>query len=104
MLPELMTSPTPMKNRLPLLALLLAALAASGCASAGAFNAANVTDVQLREANYELVATDVTGEASAGYLIGARWGVCRLAISTAFIRPRARARRSAPSLTGTFHS
>jgi hypothetical protein len=41
-----------------------------GCASTGQFNAQNVTDVQLSESNYEVIATSVTGEASAGYILG----------------------------------
>lgn len=43
----------------------------TGCATSGAFNAVNRTDVELSEPNYELVATNVTGEASAGYILGA---------------------------------
>lgn len=46
----------------------------SGCLSSGAFLSGNVTDVQLREANYEIVATDVHGSASAGYLLGVSGG------------------------------
>lgn len=59
-----------MKNSAFLLALFTVLLMTSGCATTGAFNAANVTDVQLSEANYEVVATNVTGEASAGYVLG----------------------------------
>ncbi len=50
--------------------LLLFALALTGCYSTGAINAAHVTDVQLSQSNYEIVATGVRGEASAGYLVG----------------------------------
>lgn len=73
-----------MRRSLPLLFLLL--LVASGCASTGAFNAAHVTDVQLREANYELVATDVRGEASAGYLFGVSASTYRQMQTFALVR------------------
>jgi len=41
-----------------------------GCASGGTFPAATVTNVTLSNAGYRIVATDVEGEASAGYLLG----------------------------------
>ena len=46
------------------------ALTTTGCVTTGSFPAANVTSVELSESNYEIVATDVAGEASAGYLLG----------------------------------
>ena len=49
---------------------ILAAAFASGCASVGQFNAGNVTAVELAEPNYEIVATGVSGQAKASYLIG----------------------------------
>ena len=42
----------------------------SGCVSSGAFLSGHLTDVQLSQANYELLATDVSGSATAGYLLG----------------------------------
>jgi hypothetical protein len=45
-------------------------LALGGCVSGGAFPAASLTSVELTEANYTVIATDVTGSASAGYLLG----------------------------------
>ncbi len=57
-------------NRTALLALLLAAAMMSGCAQAGMFGAANLTEVQLAQPNYKVVATDVAGSASAAYLLG----------------------------------
>lgn len=56
-------------------ALLVAVLTLTGCASSGAFHAGNLTDVTLSEANYEVIATNVTGEASAGYLLGVSAGL-----------------------------
>jgi hypothetical protein len=47
----------------------------SGCFTSGAFLAGNVTDVQLKEANYEVVATDVHGSATAGYILGVSGGL-----------------------------
>lgn len=47
-----------------------AATVLTGCASTGAFNTLNTTDVTLAGGNYEVVATNVQGEASAGHLFG----------------------------------
>ncbi len=44
--------------------------AAAGCATGGMFVAGNVTDVQLQKGNYKILARGVSGEASAGYLLG----------------------------------
>ena len=54
--------------------LILLAGTLSGCFSSGAFLAGNVTDVQLTEDNYEIVATDMHGSATAGYLLGVSGG------------------------------
>ena len=52
-------------------ALALAALTTlAGCAQSGLFAAGNLTQVQLNQANYRIVATDVSGHAEAGYLVG----------------------------------
>ena len=50
------------------------AVSLTGCFSSGAFLSGNVTDVQLRQGNYEIVATDVHGTASAGYILGVSGG------------------------------
>lgn len=42
----------------------------TGCLNSGMFQSANLTDVKLSEANYEIVATDVTGSSKAGYVFG----------------------------------
>ena len=57
----------------PLLLLLLAG-SLTGCASSGSFFAGSLTDVQLHDDNYEIVATDVEGTATAGYLLGVSGG------------------------------
>ena len=51
-------------------ALLLITLTATGCINSGAFYAGNLTSVELGENNYQIVATNVNGQAEAGYLIG----------------------------------
>lgn len=62
-------------SRVPiLLAALVLPLAVSGCATSGAFNSANLTNVELSSDNYRIVATDVAGESGAGYLLGASVG------------------------------
>lgn len=60
-----------MKRAPEIVTVLAAFLALAGCTTAGAFTAANVTNVELAEGNYEVVATNVEGEASAGYVLGA---------------------------------
>lgn len=47
----------------------------SGCASSGMYMSSSVTNVQLTEANYRIVARSVSGEARAGYILGASFGV-----------------------------
>ena len=62
--------------RISIITLAIAATLLAGCASSGVFNTAHLTNVELSEANYRVVATGVSGEASASYLIGisgARW-------------------------------
>lgn len=51
-------------------ALVVAAATLPGCAQAGMFASANLTDVQLARANYKVIATDLSGTATAGYLLG----------------------------------
>lgn len=46
----------------------------TGCASSGRFNSALLTNVELSGKNYRVVATNVHGEASAGYLLGFSYG------------------------------
>lgn len=58
------------KHTIPALLIFLTVIL-SGCISTGAINATNVTEVQLAKANYKIIATNVRGEASAGYLLGA---------------------------------
>ena len=63
-----------MPHRYTALFLALFSLAITGCASTGSFPSANVTNVELSEGNYEIVATNVEGRASAGYILGISGG------------------------------
>lgn len=47
----------------------------SGCASSGMYMASSITHVELSEANYTIVARSVSGEATAGYILGASFGM-----------------------------
>ncbi|HKI47151.1 MAG TPA: DUF6567 family protein [Balneolales bacterium] len=64
-------------TRYTLLIVLLSAVLSlsflSGCSSTGAFIATNLTNVELGRTNYKIVATNVSGEAEAGYLLGFTW-------------------------------
>ena len=42
----------------------------TGCASTGLFNSVHLTNVELSEGNFRIIATNVHGEASAEYLFG----------------------------------
>ncbi len=42
----------------------------TGCVTTGIFNSLNLTNVELSKNNFKIVAKNVSGEASAGYLIG----------------------------------
>lgn len=53
-----------------LLILIPLGIVLSGCINSGAFYAANMTTVELGEANYQVIATNVHGQSAAGYLIG----------------------------------
>ena len=56
-------------TRVPLV-LALTSILLAGCVNSGAFFANNLTNVELGEGNYRLVATNVSGQAEAGYLLG----------------------------------
>lgn len=47
----------------------------SGCASSGMHMSSSFTNVELSSANYSIVARSVSGEARAGYILGASFGV-----------------------------
>lgn len=49
---------------------ILVSLLFTGCSNSGAFLAVNQTVVNLEEANYVVQATNISGESSAGYILG----------------------------------
>jgi len=51
------------------------ALLMAGCASSGMHMSSSLTNVELSEANYRIVARSVSGEARAGYILGASFGI-----------------------------
>ena len=53
----------------------LTGLVLTGCATSGLLNSANVTNVELSEGNYNIVATDVAGTSEAAYVLGFSWSV-----------------------------
>ena len=50
--------------------MIVAVASFSGCATSGLFPSTHMTQVELSEGNYRIVATNVAGEADASYLIG----------------------------------
>ena len=59
-----------MKRPLLLLSVLILSFTLSGCMSAGSFIAHNVTNVELSEPNFQIVAKDLEGYSSAAYVFG----------------------------------
>lgn len=57
-------------NRITGILLVALLVAITGCGQAGMFAAHNTTAVELSEPNYKVVATGVSGEARAAYVIG----------------------------------
>lgn len=64
-----------------LLALLLA-----GCTNTGAFLSANQTIVNLNEGNYRISATNISGEAASGYILGLSYSTGLTASTLAIAR------------------
>lgn len=61
-------------------------LALAGCATGGAFTAGNITDVQLQRNNFNMLAKGVTGEASAGYILGGTFSMGMATNTFALVR------------------
>lgn len=59
-----------MNLRKPIPLAFLLAVALTGCINSGAFFATNLTNVELGQGDYAIVASNVTGQAEAGYLLG----------------------------------
>jgi hypothetical protein len=64
----------------------LGVLLLTGCTNSGAFLAANQTIVNLNEGNYSIAATNVTGEAEAGYILGLSYSTGLTATTLALAR------------------
>jgi hypothetical protein len=56
------------------------------CSNNGMFLGMNQTNVELSEANYEMVATNLVGESQAGYLLGFSWSIGSSAQTLALAR------------------
>ncbi|MFC1718996.1 DUF6567 family protein [Candidatus Poribacteria bacterium] len=63
-----------MKHFMRLFGLFVVLTTLVGCASTGRFNSTNLTNVELSDSNFRVIATDVYGEASAEYLFGVSVG------------------------------
>ena len=70
---------------LPLLFFVLI-IFASSCTTGGSFLAHNVTNVELSEANFKMVARNIEGFSTAGYLFGLSYSTGNMASTLALIR------------------
>jgi len=50
---------------------LVSVVMSAGCSNGGIFAGSNMTDVQLQKNNFKIIARDISGEAHAGYILGA---------------------------------
>ncbi len=75
-----------LKRSLPLFLLLSGVLLVSGCSHSGAFLASQQTSVELSEANFKIVATNVSGTASVSYAVGASYSFGAVSESFGLIR------------------
>src|SRR5690606_7664529 len=74
-----------MKNRKRIFSMIAAgAMVFGGCASTGLTASSHITNVQLSDANYRIVATNVSGEGSAeailGFSVGVGFGTSQVAL------------------------
>jgi hypothetical protein len=58
----------------------------AGCANTGMYIAQNVTMVELSEPNYQIVATNISGESQAAYLLGFSYSLGAVTESVALIK------------------
>lgn len=66
--------------------IILTSLLFTGCSNSGAFLAVNQTNVNLEEGNYIVQAVNMSGESSAGYLLGLSYSNGPVANSLAIAR------------------
>ncbi len=55
---------------IPVACAIVLAAGITGCAQTGVFGSASITTTELSDANFRIVATNVSGESEAGYLLG----------------------------------
>ncbi len=53
-----------------LIGIVLLTLSMGGCASSGVFPSTHVTDVRLSDTNFQIIASNITGESEAEYILG----------------------------------
>jgi hypothetical protein len=66
--------------------IILISLLFTGCSNSGAFLAGNQTIVNLNDGNYVIQATNLSGESSAGYILGVSYSNGFVANSLAIAR------------------
>ncbi len=66
--------------------LCLVLLAMSGCSTGGMFSSGNITDVQLQRNNFKIIARGVSGEATAGYILGGSFSMGMATNTFALVR------------------
>jgi hypothetical protein len=64
-----------MKNSIMIFACLAAVVLLNGCASTGLTASSHVTNVQLTNPNFKIVATNVSGEATSKAVLGVSYGL-----------------------------
>lgn len=69
-----------------LMPLIFISLLLTGCSNSGAFLSLNQTVVNLEEGNYTIQATNLSGESSAGYILGLSYSSGPVANSLAIAR------------------
>lgn len=74
------------RKSLFILILLPVAFLFNACSTSGMFTSLNSTNVELREPNYKIVATNVTGSSEAGYLLGFTFPTGPMTNTMAFFR------------------
>lgn len=64
-----------MKKWSAIFILIFFALLLSSCANSGSFFSSNVTSVELGEKNYQIIAKNISGTSSVGYVLGASYSI-----------------------------
>ena len=75
-----------MKKIIGIAAISLAFIWLSGCANGGAFLSSHQTNVELGENNYQIVANNVSGTSTVGYILGASYSLGGVSYSGGVVR------------------